>query len=120
MVRLAFPELTEDGGEEIFVALRNPRTVPFDALRSKGVAYDANGKAVDQEQANRAMYEVYAGLIVNWRVYDASSEADDQPLLSCPATGELFARLPVEIQDRIADEVNRPRNPTKTPDGSNS
>ena len=119
-MRLAFPELTEDGGEEIFVAMRNPRTVPFDALRPKGVAYDANGNAIDQEQANMAMYAVYASLIVNWRVYDATDEADEQPLLSSPATGELFARLPVEIQDRIADEVNKRKNPTQTPDGSSS
>lgn len=118
-MRLSFAELSEPG-DEVYVTMRNPRTVPFDALRPKGVVYDAAGNAIDQDQANRAMYEVYAGLIVNWRVYDATAETDDQPLLASPATGELFARLPVEIQDRIADEVNKRRNPTKTPDGSSS
>ena len=93
--------------------------MPFDSLRPKGVAYDANGQPIDQDQANRAMYAVYASLIVNWRAYDASVPLEDedteQPLLASPATAELFARLPLEIQNRIADEVRERQNPTKTP-----
>lgn len=99
--------------------MRNPQTVPFDALRPQGVAYDANGQPIDQDQANRAMYAVYAGLIVGWRAYDASmpldSEDAEQVLLPSPATAELFAKLPLEIQNRIADEVRTRQNPTKTP-----
>lgn len=93
--------------------------MPFDALRPQGVAYDANGQAIDQDQANRAMYAVYASLIVSWRAYDASmpldSEDAEQVLLPSPATGELFAKLPLEIQNRIADEVEKRKNPTRTP-----
>lgn len=65
------------------------------------------------------MYAVYAGLIVGWRAYDASvllaSEDAEQPLLPSPATAELFAKLPLEIQNRIADEVRERQDPTKTP-----
>lgn len=99
--------------------MRNPQTVPFDALRPQGVAYDANGNAIDQDQANKAMYAVYAGLIVGWRAYDASTPLDsedaEQVLLPSPATADLFAKLPLEIQNRIADEVRTRQNPTKTP-----
>ena len=66
-----------------------------------------------------AMYAVYASLIVSWRAYDASapltSETDEQVLLPSPATADLFAKLPLEIQNRIADVVRERQNPTKTP-----
>jgi hypothetical protein len=116
---LEFPELGEDG-DDIHVTLRNPQTVPFDALVPKGVVYDANGNAVDQAQFNEAMFEVYAFLISDWRVYDATSLDEDQPLLPSPATGTTFAKLPRAIQNRIADEVNARRNPTTTPTTTNS
>lgn len=102
------------------MALRNPMTVPFDRLQPREVARDASGNAIDQADAYRAMYEVYASLIVNWHVYDADEESDDQPVLPSPATAELFAKLPVEIQNKIADEVNNRRNPTPTPTTSTS
>jgi hypothetical protein len=114
-----FPDLTEDG-DTVSVSLRNPMTVPFDKLRPREVTKDANGVALDQADANLAIYEVYAGLIVNWRVYDATAELDDQPLLPSPATAELFAKLPLEIQNWVADEVDKRRNPTTTPSTSTS
>lgn len=119
MITHAFPDLSEDG-DTVSVSLRNPMTVPFDALQPREVAKDANGNALDQADANAAMYEVYAKLIVNWHVYDATTELDDQPALPSPATAELFAKLPLEIQSWIADEVNRRRNPTTTPTTSSS
>lgn len=113
-IRLDFPDLGEDG-DDIHVTLRNPQTVPFDVLTPKGVVYGPDGEPVDREHFNRAMFDVYASLISDWRVYDATSLEDDQPLLESPATGTLFGKLPRAIQNRIADEVNNRRNPTTTP-----
>lgn len=119
IISLAFPDLSEDG-DPVTVALRNPQTVPFDMLQPREVARDKDGNALDGKDAYLAMYEVYAKLIVNWHVYDATSLDDDQPPLASPATAELFAKLPLEIQDKIASEVHERRNPTTTPTTSNS
>lgn len=102
------------------MTLRNPQTVPFDALQPREVPRDAQGNAISQAEANMAMYEVYASLIAAWHVYDATVEDANQPELPFPATGELFAKLPLEIQSKIADEVNARRNPTTTPSTPNS
>lgn len=98
----------------------NPRTVAWDDLRPKNVAYDANGNAIDPEQYRRAMFAVYASLITEWRVYDSTVRVGDQPLLASPATGELYAKLASAIQDRIVEKISELQNPTKTPDGSSS
>jgi hypothetical protein len=119
LIPLEFPELSEDG-DLISVTLRNPQTVPFDNLQPRQVAHDANGEPIDKQDAYLAMYEVYARMIVNWHVYDATSLDDDQPELPLPATAENFAKLPLEVQNRVADEVNMRRNPTRTPSTSNS
>lgn len=118
-VTLEFPELAEDG-DKIYVALRNPRMVPVAALRTRQVARDANGEALDPDDEQTAVFEVYAGLIVDWHVYDATSIDDDQPPLPLPATAELVGKLPLEIQERISEEVAARRNPTTTPATSNS
>jgi hypothetical protein len=114
IITLDFPDLCEEG-DSVTVTLRNPQSVPFDTLQPREVNRDAQGNALDPKDAALAQYEVYAKLVVNWRVYDASAESDDQPLLGSPATGELFARLPLAIQEKIAEAVNNARNPTRTP-----
>lgn len=113
-VTLEFPDLAEDG-DRIYVALRNPRMVPVTVLRTRQVARDANGEALDPADEQLAVFEVYADLIVDWHVYDATSIDEDQPPLPLPATAELVGKLPLEIQERISEEVNERRNPTKTP-----
>jgi len=113
-VTLEFPELAEDG-DKIYVALRNPRMVPVTALRTRQVARDANGEALDPDDEQTAVFEVYAGLITDWHVYDATSIDENQPPLTLPATAELVGKLPLEIQERISEEVNARRNPTTTP-----
>lgn len=66
------------------------------------------------------MHAVYAGLVVNGHVYDSTATGDDQPLLTFPLTGEGYAKLPSEIQDRVVEEVEKRKNPTTTPPTSNS
>lgn len=118
-IKHEFPDLAEDG-DTISITLRNPMTVPYDALQMRPVARDANGFPLDPKDASLAAYEVYAALVVDWRVYDATEESDDQPPLPLPATPENFGKLPVEIQNWVADEVRSRQNPTKTPTTSNS
>lgn len=112
-IRLDFED-DEDGGA-VYILMRNPRTVPTDQLVPRDVATDAQGNPLDKEDAAFANAEPFAKLIVDWRVYDASVEADDQPLLALPATAQNVRDLPLEIQTRLIEEVNRARNPTRTP-----
>lgn len=113
-MHLPFEEFSEPG-DEVFLDLLNPRTVSYEDLRPKDVAYDSQGNAIDPEHFRRAMFDVYAGLIVGGRVYDARVKTGDQPLLEIPMTGEAFSRLASAIQDAVVEEVNKRRNPTRTP-----
>lgn len=101
------------------MTVRNPRTVPVARLEPRDIARDSSGRALDGAEALAASYAVLAGLITDYRAYDATAEGDEQPLLELPATEETFAKLPLEIQNRIADEVAKRRNPTTTPPTSN-
>lgn len=117
-IRLDFEE-DEDGGQ-VYLKIRNPRTVPTDQLNPRDVQLDAQGAAVDPAEAKLAGLEVLAGLIVEGRVFDASVEAADQPLFTLPLSAEDVGKLPLEIQNRLITEVNNARNPTRTPDSSTS
>lgn len=110
-----FEELSEDG-DLVYVTIRNPRTVPFQALQPRQVARDAAGQVIDQADAYMAGYEVIASLITDLHAYDATVLGDEQPLLTLPATADTVAKLPLEIQNWLGTEVNRAQNPTKTPD----
>lgn len=118
-LRLSFPELSEPD-DEIWITLRNPRTVSYEELRPKNVAYDANGNALDYEQFRKAMFDVYAKLVVDGHAYDSTDAGADQPLLAFPLAGETYAKLPSEIQDKVVAELEARRNPTKTPATSSS
>jgi hypothetical protein len=118
-IRLDFPELSEDD-DLVYVVMRNPRTVPTDQLNARDVQLDGQGVPVDPEDAKLAGREVLVGLIVDAHVYDASTQADDQPLLALPLSPEDIAKLPLEIQNRIITEINNARNPTQTPASSTS
>lgn len=108
------------------VVIRNPKLVPPDELRSAAgvTAADAqriaaagdDGTAeetVTEEDVNRG-YAMMAKLIIGWHVYDATSTEDDQPLLPLPATAALVAKLPLEIIDRLGEELAK-ANPQRTP-----
>ncbi|MDI5965718.1 hypothetical protein [Streptantibioticus silvisoli] len=126
-VLLTFPEL----GEKVSVLLRNPKLQPPNDLTPEDVPVDADGEPVDQKDAERAVYKMVAGLIVDWRVYDASAsgetpaidldaddldaqmaalEAADQVRLD-KVTPENVARLPMAILNRISEEIGRVADP---------
>jgi hypothetical protein len=116
-IRLDFSALAEDG-DQVYVVMRNPRTVPTDQLNAREVQLDAQGSPVDPEDAKLAGREVLARLVVDARVYDASVEAAEQPLLALPLAPGDVAKLPLEIQNALITEVNNARNPTRTPGSS--
>lgn len=108
--RITFPDLSEPG-DEVYVAIRNPRLVPPGELRGRDVAMDENGQPVDTAEAEQAMYETLAKLVVSWRVYDATDMGDDQALLPSPAKPEDVAKLPTEIINQLAEEIQQAVNP---------
>lgn len=108
-ILLDFPELSEEG-DRVHVIIRNPRLVPMQDLIPDDVPTSADGKP-DQNAQLAAGMAVIARLITAWHVYDATSAEDDQPLLGLPATAALVAKLPMEIQNRIGEEIHKVRNP---------
>lgn len=97
-VTLTFEDLTEEGDEPIRVTLRNPKIMPVDAL----VPADLDQ---DEKNALSRWYPVIAKLLVDWHVYDPTSDAaGDQPLLVEP-TVENVAKLPRVIMNEITDVI---------------
>jgi len=76
IVHVAFPELSEED-DPIWLSIRNPRYMAPSELRPKDLPVGDDGKPLDNEAAQAAMYEVYAKLIVGWRVYDPTTIAVD-------------------------------------------
>ncbi|MDB4873213.1 MAG: hypothetical protein JWL97_4217 [Gemmatimonadales bacterium] len=115
VIKLEFQDLSSDWvTDPIWVTIRNPRQVPPDELRPKGI--DSN----DEEAVMAATFETMAKLVVGWRVYDASApiklDVNGDPvgepeLLPHPATPALVRKLPLEIVNRIGEEVNEAVNP---------
>lgn len=106
--RIDFPEL----GDDVFVTIRNPKTLPPQKMQPEGVQLDAQGNPVDEDAAEKAMYAVMATLVRDWLVYDASSDEDDQPLLTLPATAESIGKLPLEILRALGAEIRSVVNPS--------
>jgi hypothetical protein len=117
LITLTFDELSEDPeNDPIRLTIRNPRLMPPDELRPKGVDSE------NEDEVMAATYEVMARLVVGWRVYDASApievdengdvvEGADQPRLALPATAESVAKLPMEIINRIGGEIREAADP---------
>jgi hypothetical protein len=120
-VTLDFPELSEDG-DLIRVVIRNPKLVPPAEMRRKDVELDADGNPVDPDAAFQATCDVMAKLIIGWHAYDATVVDENQPLLGLPATGAAVAKLPLEILNRIGEELGKanPQVPTASPEESTS
>lgn len=102
----------QDLGPEIYVTLRNPKTMSPTALRPRDIPLDANGVPVNQEEAEAAMYEMLAALVKDWCVYDATSDAEDQPRLTLPATSDLIRKLPMSIITGITEKLAEAVNPS--------
>lgn len=122
---LRFDHLVADPvNDPIWVALRNPKLMPPDALRPRDIPLDAEGRPINQAAALDAMYEIIAGLVMAWRAYDAADITIDaagnalpMTLLpdvsrSVPATPELVKRLPMEIINTIAEKIKEAANPS--------
>jgi hypothetical protein len=110
-VHLGFPELTEDGDQEIHLIVKNPKVVPLDELQPADVAVGPNGQP-DEAAARPAMYKVISGLIKAGHVYDATNFDDDQQPMTLPLTPDDVARLPWEIVKAVTDLVTDVLNPS--------
>lgn len=100
IIRLGFPELTEDGDTEVHVIIKNPKLLPAAEMTPRDVPPLPDGsedKAGIQAESNR----ILAGLVKAWHVFDATTE--EQAPLDLPATPEKVAKLPFEITRRMMD-----------------
>ncbi|MFE3577842.1 hypothetical protein [Streptomyces vinaceus] len=125
-VILQFPDL----GGDVSVLMRNPQLLPQSVLTPRDVPLDEHNQPINQQEANEAMYEVFARVIVAWRVYDGSQvvsleiaeDADpvalfeslghdvDQPRLGA-ITPENVAKMPVRIIKRVMEEIAQVADP---------
>ncbi|MFK0045537.1 hypothetical protein ACIQU4_15690 [Streptomyces sp. NPDC090741] len=125
-VLLKFPDL----GSDVSVLMRNPQLLPQNVLTPRDVPLDEHGQPVDQQDANEAMYEVFARVIVAWKVYDGSQampleiteDADpvalfeslgqggDQPRLGAITTDNV-AKMPMRIIKSVMEEIAQVADP---------
>lgn len=99
-VMLDFPNLSEEG-DKVHVIMRNPRMMPTaDLLPPELPQLDGES---DTEHSYRQGCVVLARLVAAWHVYDATDLGDDQAPLPLPATPELVAKLPMEIQNAMTE-----------------
>lgn len=124
---LQFPEL----GDDVSVLIRNPQLLAPAEITPKDVPLDERGQPLDPQEAQNAMYEVFARLIVAWKVYDGSTGTplelgedadpvalfeslnatpDAQPRLGA-ITVDNIARMPLRIINRIGEELGRVADP---------
>ncbi|MEV5944243.1 hypothetical protein [Streptomyces sp. NPDC051994] len=120
-VLLTFDEL----GDDVSILMRNPQLLPPREITPRDVPTDDKGQPIDSDELQTAMYEVFARLIVAWKVYDASAAApldvgeDPDPVALFGSLGEggaqprikditveNIARLPMRIISRLMDTVN--------------
>ena len=126
-VILQFPEL----GDDVSVLMRNPQLLPPKEVTPKDVPLDDRGQPLDPQQAQEAMYEVFAHIIVAWKVYDASEapplaldgDVDPVALFASldaaqspqPRIGEItvdnISRLPMRIINRVMEEIAKVADP---------
>ena len=119
LVHLDFTAELAEPGDQIWITIRNPKLMAAGELRPREVAMMPDGVTpVNMNDAETAMYEMLAKLIVGWHVYDASEIALDsfgnpvaQDVLPMPATPENVAKLPAVIVKRISEEITNAVNP---------
>lgn len=111
VIRLEFPDLTEDGDTVIHVVIKNPRLMPPAEIIPRDAKTGADG-TVDEQDAMQAMYEVISRVVKAWHVYDATDDGDDQEPLALPATPERVAKLPMEIVNAIGERIQQVASPS--------
>jgi len=121
VITIQFPELSEEGNQ-IFVVLRNPKTVALSKLETKEVSLLPDG-TVDQEAAAAAGYATLTKLIIGGRLFNAmADEVDhvgedgipvlvDQPPLTYPISVEDAQKLPTIVIGKIFETINEAQNP---------
>lgn len=122
IVTLMFPEMAEPG-DTLWVAFRNPMHVPASELRRiRDVPVDGDDQPLDDQAATTALVATLAGMIVGWRVYDATvagldddGQAIPQPLLPLPVTPELVRRMPAAIVRALSQNIKQALAPTTGP-----
>jgi len=116
---LTFPDLTEDDQLTVFVALRDPKTVPMDELVPQDLPRGTDGEVLDKQLAEQRSREIIAKLVVGWHMFDATDfrvdpttgDPLDQALLPMPATPESVRRLPMVVTQKINEAIVGAINP---------
>lgn len=120
VIHIPFPELSDDPeSDPIWLSIRNPQYMSPGELRPKELPVDPEGKPADSAAAQDAMYEVYAHMILGWRVYDPSSisidpetgQVQDMERMPSPPTPALVAKLPMVILNKLSEVVKDAVNP---------
>lgn len=110
-VRFDFPDLSEDVADPIFVQMLNPRLVSQDMLTGTVEVEVVDGKPIDKQAATQNAYEVIAGLVRAWHVYDPADESEDPPRFPVPATADMVGKLPMAILTRLMTAINEAVDP---------
>lgn len=115
---LTFPELTEEGEPILFVAVRDPKTMPPKLLMPPDIARGPDGQPLVPEEAEQRSREILARMVIRWRMYDASDFAVDdegfpleQAMLPLPATPELIEKLPLVVTHAMNTLIVEALNP---------
>lgn len=128
-IRVTFDELSEDPViDPIWAVMRNPRMMPPGELKFEDVPVGDDGKPLDADLAETAMYERLSKAIVALRAYDASAvgvdpltgEIADQPLLTPPITPDLLRKLPMAMIEKLSTVFVEALSPKSDPDPNTS
>ncbi|HET9893704.1 MAG TPA: hypothetical protein VFQ44_01975 [Streptosporangiaceae bacterium] len=122
-----FPELAAEG-DDIFVTIRNPMTVPPKELTSIGrkaakTANEDNDDGQDDDAAE-GTYGIFARLIIRCHAYDSSAIDEDghMRVLKAPLTAGDVAALPWPIFQWLGEELGKlsPQTPTASQEDGTS
>jgi hypothetical protein len=115
VIRIDFPDLSDED-DPIFVIIRNPKLMPAAELSSYADKVSGDATTTASSRDMDAAYAMFARLVVAWRVYDATAvpELDEagnatgtEELLPLPATAKQIAKLPLEIIERLGQELGK-------------
>lgn len=111
VLTVEFRELTKNWERNpIWVAMRNPQLVHPDLLKTD-IALGPNGLPVNQEAALQGTYEVIGKLVLDWRVFDATVDPREKPVLLGEPSAETAARLPLAVLNKIGKLIEAAANP---------
>jgi hypothetical protein len=116
VITIHFEELSEPD-DDVYVVIRNPKTVALSKLNTDAVVTNPDG-TVNEAAAAAAGYATLAQLIIGGRLYDATVDGIDetgnpvtQPLLTYPLTADQAKRLPVQIINQVFTHIREAQTP---------